>query len=92
MGKNFCYLIIFRNILLKFSYLAFFCVYNRSECFCGAVEPPSSAKLPDSSCNMKCPADPRQACGGFYTVNIYQTGVASKCSTHEYGNQIPFFF
>ncbi|XP_073968810.1 xylosyltransferase oxt [Rhodnius prolixus] len=47
-----------------------------SECFCGAVEPPSSAKLPDSSCNMKCPADPRQACGGFYTVNIYQTGVA----------------
>ncbi|XP_014257441.1 xylosyltransferase oxt [Cimex lectularius] len=47
-----------------------------SECFCGVSEPLSSAKLPDSSCNMKCPADARQACGGFYTVNIYQTGVA----------------
>lgn len=47
-----------------------------SECFCGTTEPPSSAKLPDSSCNMKCPLDPKQPCGGFYTVNIYQTGVS----------------
>ncbi|CAB0001264.1 unnamed protein product [Nesidiocoris tenuis] len=47
-----------------------------SECFCGSNEPSSSTKLPDSSCNMKCPADPKQACGGFYAVNIYQTGVA----------------
>ncbi|KAF6203252.1 hypothetical protein GE061_003670 [Apolygus lucorum] len=47
-----------------------------TECFCGSSEPPSSAKLPDSSCNMKCPADPKQACGGYYTVNVYQTGVS----------------
>ncbi|CAH1398513.1 unnamed protein product [Nezara viridula] len=47
-----------------------------TECFCGVSEPPSSARLPDSSCNMKCPLDPKQPCGGFYTVNIYQTGIA----------------
>ncbi|XP_039284887.1 xylosyltransferase oxt [Nilaparvata lugens] len=47
-----------------------------SECFCGVDEPPSTARLPDSSCNMKCPADPKEACGGYYTINVYQTGIA----------------
>ncbi|KAL1128991.1 hypothetical protein AAG570_013523 [Ranatra chinensis] len=47
-----------------------------SECFCDNEEPPSTARLPDSSCNMKCPGDPKEACGGYYTINIYQTGVA----------------
>ncbi|KAK5642064.1 hypothetical protein RI129_008231 [Pyrocoelia pectoralis] len=46
------------------------------ECFCGNDEPSATARLPDSSCNMKCPADPHLACGGYYTVNIYQTGIA----------------
>nr|CAD7427661.1 unnamed protein product [Timema monikensis] len=40
-------------------------VQYSTECFCGNEEPPSTARLPDSSCNMKCPADPREACGGY---------------------------
>ncbi|XP_055612226.1 xylosyltransferase oxt isoform X2 [Uranotaenia lowii] len=47
-----------------------------SECFCGDEIPKSSAKLPDSSCNMKCSGDPKQACGGYFTVNVYETGIA----------------
>nr|XP_022917570.1 xylosyltransferase oxt [Onthophagus taurus] len=45
------------------------------ECFCGAEEPPSSAKLPDSSCNMKCPGDNHSICGGIYKISIYETGI-----------------
>lgn len=52
--------------------------YFRTECFCGNDEPPNEARLPDSSCNMKCPADPHEACGGYLTINIYQTGITSK--------------
>ncbi|XP_055528233.1 xylosyltransferase oxt [Wyeomyia smithii] len=51
-------------------------VQYSSECFCGDDPPKASAKLPDSSCNMKCSGDPRQACGGYFTVNIYETGIA----------------
>ncbi|CAG2062330.1 unnamed protein product, partial [Timema podura] len=42
-------------------------VQYSTECFCGNEEPPSTARLPDSSCNMKCPADPREACGGIHS-------------------------
>lgn len=49
----------------------------RTECFCGSDEPPNTAKLPDSSCNMKCPRDPHLTCGGYFTINVYQTGVRS---------------
>ncbi|XP_063241407.1 xylosyltransferase oxt [Bacillus rossius redtenbacheri] len=51
-------------------------VQYSTECFCGNEEPPSTSRLPDSSCNMKCPADPKQACGGHYTINIYETGIS----------------
>ncbi|CAG9771125.1 unnamed protein product [Ceutorhynchus assimilis] len=50
-------------------------VQYSQECFCGSDEPPLSSKIPDSSCNMKCPGDPHATCGGYYTVNIYQTGI-----------------
>ncbi|XP_030765815.1 xylosyltransferase oxt [Sitophilus oryzae] len=46
-----------------------------NECFCGSDEPLPSSKIPDSSCNMKCPADSHSTCGGYYTINIYQTGI-----------------
>ncbi|KRT81296.1 hypothetical protein AMK59_5714, partial [Oryctes borbonicus] len=46
-----------------------------TECFCGNDEPSVSVKLPDSSCNMKCPSDPHLVCGGYYTMNVYYTGV-----------------
>ncbi|XP_017108947.2 xylosyltransferase oxt [Drosophila bipectinata] len=49
--------------------------YGR-ECFCGFDPPPSSAKLPDSSCNTKCLGNGKEICGGFYAMNIYETGIA----------------
>ncbi|XP_055620367.1 xylosyltransferase oxt isoform X2 [Toxorhynchites rutilus septentrionalis] len=51
-------------------------VQYSSECFCGDEPPKASAKLPDSSCNMKCTGDPKQACGGYFTTNVYETGIA----------------
>lgn len=51
--------------------------YGR-ECFCGFDAPPSSAKLPDSSCNMKCLDNAKEICGGFFAMNVYETGIASK--------------
>uniref|UniRef100_A0A182LRE1 protein xylosyltransferase n=1 Tax=Anopheles culicifacies TaxID=139723 RepID=A0A182LRE1_9DIPT len=45
------------------------------ECFCGDELPKASAKLPDSSCNIKCPGDPKQACGGYFAINVYETGI-----------------
>ncbi|XP_017786273.1 PREDICTED: xylosyltransferase oxt isoform X2 [Nicrophorus vespilloides] len=50
-------------------------VQYSTECFCGIDEPPSVARLPDSSCNMKCPANHHLACGGYFTINVYQTGI-----------------
>ncbi|GJQ70820.1 oxt [Trypoxylus dichotomus] len=50
-------------------------VQYSTECFCGNDEPSPSLKLPDSSCNMKCPSDSHQVCGGYCTMNIYYTGV-----------------
>lgn len=49
-----------------------------TECFCGNDEPSLDGKLPDSSCNMKCPAETKSACGGYYAMNIYETGIASE--------------
>lgn len=51
--------------------------YGR-ECFCGFDAPPSSAKLPDSSCNMKCLDNAKEICGGYFAMNVYETGIASE--------------
>ncbi|BFF99022.1 xylosyltransferase oxt [Drosophila madeirensis] len=49
--------------------------YGR-ECFCGFDPPPKAAKLPDSSCNIKCLGNAKEICGGFYAMNIYETGIS----------------
>lgn len=49
-----------------------------TECFCGHILPPIAAKLPDSSCRMLCPGDESAVCGGYYTVNVYETGITSE--------------
>lgn len=56
-------------------------VQYSTECFCGNIEPDIKHKLPDSSCNMKCPADQKAICGGYFTMNVYETGIASKLHT-----------
>lgn len=50
----------------------------RTECFCGENPPPSASKVADTSCNMKCPGDARQLCGGYFMMNVYQTGAVSE--------------
>ncbi|XP_017489423.1 PREDICTED: xylosyltransferase oxt-like [Rhagoletis zephyria] len=56
-------------------------VQYATECFCGADVPPLTSKLPDSRCNMKCSGNPRYSCGGYFTINVYETGIA-KFTSH----------
>lgn len=53
-------------------------VQYSTECFCGYDAPPEASKLPDSTCNMKCSGDQQAICGGYFAMNIYETGIASK--------------
>ncbi|XP_058802558.1 xylosyltransferase oxt isoform X3 [Phymastichus coffea] len=45
------------------------------ECFCGREKPLKTNQLPDSSCNMKCPGDAKQICGGYLTLNVFFIGI-----------------
>ncbi|XP_049874059.1 xylosyltransferase oxt [Pectinophora gossypiella] len=47
-----------------------------SECFCGENPPPPSAQTADDMCDMKCPGDSSKICGGYFTMNIFETGLA----------------
>jgi len=49
----------------------------RTECFCGNETPEWGLKLPDTFCDMYCPGNQSQICGGHYTINIFKTGVSS---------------
>lgn len=48
-----------------------------SECFCGNAEPPATAHLPESECGYACVGEPDQQCGGYFAVNVYETGISS---------------
>lgn len=51
------------------------------ECFCGNEPPTKSRKISDIKCNMKCSGDKTLFCGGYYAINIYETGIKSRYST-----------
>lgn len=59
-------------------YSQYYILLDRTECFCGNTEPAVAAKLPDPDCNHKCSGESKQICGGFFTMNIFETGIASK--------------
>merc|ERR1719228_1831848 len=44
-----------------------------SECWCGNDEPPRSKFAIAADCNMECPGDPSQKCGGGWRMNVYKT-------------------
>ncbi|KAG8188510.1 hypothetical protein JTE90_008075 [Oedothorax gibbosus] len=46
-----------------------------NECYCGKVKPNEDYKLNDNFCNMECPVSPLQKCGGYFTMNVYHTGL-----------------
>ncbi|KAJ8684173.1 hypothetical protein QAD02_019965 [Eretmocerus hayati] len=52
------------------------------ECFCGKAEPQKISQLPDSSCDMKCPGNLKQSCGGYLTMNVFSTGIKSTVIDH----------
>ena len=46
------------------------------ECFCGNTLPADKKKnIPSESCNMECPGDSAQSCGGYLTMDIFGTGI-----------------
>ncbi|XP_050427984.1 xylosyltransferase oxt isoform X2 [Adelges cooleyi] len=47
-----------------------------TECFCGNELPEWDLKLPDTFCDMKCPGNQSQICGGHYTINVFKTGAS----------------
>ncbi|KPJ07173.1 Xylosyltransferase oxt [Papilio machaon] len=51
-------------------------VQYASECFCGDISPRESAKTTEGSCDMKCPGNSTKICGGYFTMNIYETGLS----------------
>ena len=51
-------------------------VQNGDGCACGNDYPDWELKRSQGSCNVPCPADDSQLCGGWFRFNIYQ--VAAK--------------
>ena len=45
------------------------------ECFCGNERPSVNSDVDASKCNKFCPGDSDAKCGGYLTMNVYQTGV-----------------
>ena len=48
------------------------------ECFCGErslSELNNNYKVSEDKCDKKCPADSTMTCGGYLTMNLYQTGL-----------------
>lgn len=47
-----------------------------TECFCGEDVPQATSEVPNSSCDMMCPGDTSKNCGGYFTMNVFETGLA----------------
>ena len=45
------------------------------ECFCGNERPLENSNVEESRCNKFCPGNSDAKCGGYLTMNVYQTGV-----------------
>lgn len=45
------------------------------ECFCGDAAPPDSARVDATACNYTCSGHPGEQCGGYLTMNVFQTNV-----------------
>lgn len=55
-------------------------VQNGPQCFCGNMFPkdPPHPKVSEDDCNTPCRGNPSQMCGGFWRMNVYETGYESK--------------
>ncbi|GFQ80628.1 xylosyltransferase oxt [Trichonephila clavata] len=50
-------------------------VQYSKECFCGKEKPLEDFRLNDELCNMPCPQSPVEKCGGYFSMNVYHTGL-----------------
>ncbi|TRY63197.1 hypothetical protein TCAL_03549 [Tigriopus californicus] len=48
-----------------------------SECFCGSERPNDGDRFPPekSKCNYPCAGNPKENCGGYLAMDVYQTGL-----------------
>ncbi|XP_077489930.1 xylosyltransferase oxt isoform X1 [Amblyomma americanum] len=46
-----------------------------TECFCGREQPAANLTLPSRYCDMVCPANESELCGGYLTMDIFSTGL-----------------
>ncbi|CAH2981318.1 unnamed protein product [Chilo suppressalis] len=47
-----------------------------SECFCGENRPSELAKIENNFCDMPCSGDTTKICGGYFTMNVMETGLS----------------
>jgi protein xylosyltransferase len=45
------------------------------ECFCGNSQPEAARELEDERCDMGCPGEEGETCGGYLTMEVLETGV-----------------
>lgn len=64
-------------------FLFLFQHFRRTECFCGNSIPDDTVKLPDPECNYKCSGDQKQLCGGYFTINVFETGIKRTFNLHR---------
>ncbi|XP_015918377.2 xylosyltransferase oxt isoform X1 [Parasteatoda tepidariorum] len=50
-------------------------VQYAKECFCGKEKPLSEFKISEEFCKMECPQSPLEKCGGYFTMNVFHTGL-----------------
>ena len=41
-------------------------------CLCGNSRPSQSYKVAEADCNMTCPIDEQESCGGQWRMNVYE--------------------
>ena len=66
MTQELCKSICFNE---KFNFAG---VQNTHECWCGNDEPPFAKLRPLSECDMPCPGDTSEMCGGGCRMNIFE--------------------
>ena len=63
---------ICKSICFKKNNYAFAGVEFGHECWCGNNEPPATKLRPLSECNISCPGDSAEKCGGGCRINIFK--------------------
>ena len=53
------------------------------ECWCGDTVR-STRRVSDGKCDMPCPGNSEQYCGGFLLVSVYHTGIGDEKLLHPF--------